>query len=629
MTSPRFPRSGRLLAGTAIITASGVLAVGAFPWGLLRAPIERRMSAQLGRPATIGAIDRVDGFGFTPTLRITDVRIPQPGRLGRGDMLRVAQATVRIPLLPLLRGKLLPTALDVSGLRLVLVRDAAGRWNYENSGGDDDAADDIPRIRQLRIADSRVRIVDARRRLDLEASLAADERSGVRVSGRGTLRGSSIRVTAHGGALNDLDPAARYPFGLTIASPAVTLSADGTMDRPLDLGHFSARVTSHGDDLKSLDAIVQAGIPATQQYRLRANLRRDAPGWAFTRLSGMLGRSDLAGTLTVTKREGRTFLDADIRSRRFDFDDLSSDAARARAAARDRAIGRRVLPGTRIRLDKLDHTDGRLRFVADSLLMPPGSRFRSLSATLTLDHRRLVVDPLHVGLTHGALSGSMLVDHRASTQPRLTMRLRMRGARIEDVLTRVSEASGPLSGRIALDGSGPTLRAAIAASSGTIGLVAREGHVARTLATLAAGDLLRGAALAIGKSDTTVPIRCLIGRFTVRGGRLSPAPLLIDTPVMRADGHGSVDLATERLALIFTGRSKRPDLIQSAAPVRISGTLADPRLDVTPPDPTGRRQGLFAKVGAFLKTIRTRGDAGRGVRAPDADCARLEDLALR
>lgn len=618
----------RILAGTALVGVSGVIAVAAFPWGMLRGQVESQLSARLGRPVTIASADRIDGFGFSPTLRLSGIRVPQPGWAGSGDLARIDDLTVRFPVAPLLRGKLLPTAIDVAGLHLSLIRDANGRWNTDTGSEQaDDGNNDIPRIRHLRIRDSDLRLVDARRRLNVMTTLAADDRT-LRIAGRGTLQNAPVRITATGAALNDLDPGARYPFALAIASSRVTLSARGTMDHPLDTDHFDARVTSKGDDLKSLDAVVQAGMPETQEYDLSASVRRDAPGWSFTDLRGTLGRSDLAGTLTVTKPNGRTHLAATLRADRFDFNDLSSDAAQARSVARDRAIGRRVIPGTRIRLDKLGHVDGTLRFTAARLLMPPGSRFRTLSATLVLDRRMLTVRPFRVGLSHGTLAGGMVVDHRGSA-PKLSMRLAMRGARIEDVLTSVSEASGPLEGRIALDGTGSTLRDAMAASSGTIGLVAREGKVARTLATLAAGDLLRGAGLAIGKDTGTVPIRCLIGRFTVRGGKLSPDPLLVDTPVMRADGRGSVDFSTERLALTFTGRSKQPDLIQSAAPVRITGTLADPKLDVTPPDPPGRKRGLFDKVGAFLKTIRTRGDEGRAAPAPNADCARLERLALR
>ena len=619
----------RTLAGTAVVAVAGALAVAAFPWGWLRSPAERLLSAELARPVTIAAADRIDGFGLSPTVRLSGIHIPQPGWAGNGDLARIDDLTVRFPVLPLLTGRFLPGAVTIDGLHLALRRNAAGRWNTDDgrprAQEEQDAA--IPRIRHLRIRNSDIDLVDARRRLDLRTTITADAGT-LRLAGQGRLAGAPIRLTATGRGLSDLDPAGRYPFALQIRSPQVTLSARGTMDRPLDLARFDARVTSRGDDLRSLDALVQAGLPETQDYRLSARVRRDPDRWSFTDLRGTLGRSDLAGTLLVTKQDGRTRLDAALRAARFDFDDLSSDAARARSAARDRAIGRRILPGTRIRLDKLGHVDGRLRFTADRLLMPPGSRFRSLDATLVLDRRRLTIRPLRVGLTHGTLAGSMVVDHRGA-DPALSMRLAMRGARIEDVLTSVAEASGPLDGRITLDGRGSTMRQAIAASSGTIGLVATEGRVARTLATLAAGDLLRGAGLVIGKDGGSVPIRCLVGHFVVRRGRLTPSPLLIDTPIMRADGQGTVDLATERLSLVFHGRSKQPDLIQSAAPVRISGTLARPRLDVTPPDPPGRKRGLFAKVGAFLKTIRTRGDAGRAMPAPDAACGRLERLALR
>ena len=65
------------------------------------------------------------------------------------------------------------------------------------------------------------------------------------------------------------------------------------MDRPLDVGHLTARISAHGDDLVLLDAVIEAGLPATQPVKLLANVRRDGRDWTIRALTGSIGRSDL------------------------------------------------------------------------------------------------------------------------------------------------------------------------------------------------------------------------------------------------------------------------------------------------------------------------------------------------
>ena len=76
---------------------------------------------------------------------------------------------------------------------------------------------------------------------------------------------------------------------------------------------------------------------------------------------------------------------------------MHDDEAKAAAvagivsAARKAAIGPRVIPPTRINLSKMGKTDGRLVFVAHRLLSSGGTVFKSLSGSLTLDHRVITV----------------------------------------------------------------------------------------------------------------------------------------------------------------------------------------------------------------------------------------------
>jgi hypothetical protein len=146
-------------------------------------------------------------------------------------------------------------------------------------------------------------------------------------------------------------------------------------------------------------------------------------------LSGTVGRSDLAGHATIVKRHGRTRITGALTSDRFDIDDLSSDAGKRRGAAQKARLGPRLLPGSAIDLGHVRRTDGTLDLRVAHLLWPGPSPFRSMKAHLVLDHSRLVLDPLTLGLTHGTFAGRLRIDQTRKDQrdPRLDIDLAMRG----------------------------------------------------------------------------------------------------------------------------------------------------------------------------------------------------------
>lgn len=612
------------------ILAAAAVALAAFPWSVARVPLSRALSAQLGRTVTIAGIARLDHFSFEPVIRLTGVSVAQPAWVGPGEMMNIASLTLRLPLLKLVGGRFAPSEITITGLQLNLVRQSSGRsnWAGRDKAPGSSSSSSFP-LRQLRITDSVVRLSDDKRHIRLTASLAADQAHGLTIDGDGVLRDQPLHLRAVGGSLEAIDPGTPYQFDVWLTSPLVRVIAAGRMDHALDTGHFTAHVRSGGDDLAYLDDIIQAGVPATQKFTLDATVRNDGSDWIITALTGTIGRSDLAGALTVRKRQGRSILDGNITANAFDFDDLSSDAQKARAAAKQRLTGKRILPDTAIHFEKLSHTDGIIRFDAKRLLMSGKSPFVGLRATLTMDHRLLTVSPVEASLVHGTLGGTIVVDHRQG-DPKLDVRLNLNGGRIEDVLTDAKYASAPLDGRIRLHGTGRSVREALGQSDGTIDLIARGGTIKRSVATLAAGDILRGAGLLLSRDgDETVPIRCIVGRFVARRGQVTAADLILDTTVMRAGGGGRVDLGSEAIDITLAGRSKHPDLIQTTVPVHVGGTLAAPTFDVAPVDAAEKKLGLFGRIGAIVKSLRTRNDDGRDTRAADAPCNALAMNILR
>lgn len=618
--APRLWRRWRQ-AGIALVVLVALLflGLGAFPWGWLRGPVERRLSDLVGKPATVGSIERLDYFSFHPRLLVRDIRVPEPAWAGEGELAAIRALHVRFAVLPLLVGRFRPEELRVEGARLRLVRTRDGRKSWTQNTGGGGGGGGGPGLGELTVADSRVVYADAKRERSFDLAFSSDS-LGLRADGRGIIRGAPVTVRVRAAPVSGQD---RWPFVAEITGREVGMVAEGAMDRPLDFGHFDVRIRAHGNDLKMIDAIIEAGLFGTQPVRLAATVRRDRPLWKIRALTGTIGRSDIDGQAVIAKKDGRTRIDGSVRSRNFDFDDLTSDEGRRKAAAERARLGPRLLPGTRINLTKLARTDGRLEVRADRLLWSDPLPLRALSATLELDHSRLTVAPLTITLPHGTLSGRMQSDQRGGrTTPVLDADLRIEDGRATDFFPN-GAIDASLTGHIRLKGPGDTIRAALGNADGSIGLVARDGVIPARTAAILGADV--GRAITTDK-DKVATLRCAIARFDVKDGVARANPIIIDTSRSKVVARGTVRLADERLFLDLHGAPKKDSILRLKGDVHIRGTIEAPEVEV--PDAKGAG-GVGGAIKAFA------GMTGRWISgkqpplATDADCAALAEKALR
>ena len=607
----------RSAIAVAVLLVLAFLLLAMFPWGLLKGVAERRLSARIGKPVTIGALSREEFFSFHPTLRLADIRVPQPARVpraaGLGDLARIGAARMRISVPALLTGGSVVETLELNGARVAFYRAADG-WTNWSGAPEQSNSTSRPALRTLIVRDSRLRYHDDRQRRAIDVAVAVDAR-GLRAAGSGTVHGHPVKVTAGGAPILDHPEDKRWPFSVALEGEAVGFTLKGTMAAPLDAAHLRGRATGHAIDLMLLDAIIEAGLPATQPVTISANVERDGRDWTIAGLDGRIGRSDIAGDARVLKRDGRTRIDGAVRARRFDFDDLASAEGRKRAAAKRRRFGDRLIPDTAIDLATVARTDGKLSLHADRLLWPGSSPFRSLDVELVLDHSRLTLDPIRLGLDHGTLAGRLVVDQRQGG-PVLNVDVRLAGARLIDFVPDTG-ADGHLIGRIRLTGPGATVRRAIGRSRGTVALVATDGTLPARTASLLGQDIIKGITV---DEDKQAVLRCLIIRLDVARGVARPNPLLIDTSRAQTRASGSINLADERLALELLGLPKGRALLRLHGSVPIRGTIKAP--DVQIPAEAKSAKGILKMIGRAI------GGKDRE-RAQDADCAALTRATMR
>ncbi|MEG3092214.1 AsmA family protein [Sphingomonas sp. PB1R3] len=614
MTRERgWPRRTRVLVGLLVgLPLLFLLILAVFPWGMLRGAVCRAATERFGRPVTIGSVHRVDGIGFHPTIAVEALKIPQAGWAGRGDFAAVERAEIRFSVWPLLRGAFVPEDIRVSGLRLALVRDKQGHTNWSRPGEPEEGGSATD-LQGLTVTDGVVRYRDAKEDREAILKVAADPDRGVRAEGEGRVRGAPVRIAFTGAAVKP----GPWPFTANITGDQLAMKAVGTMDRPLDTDAMSLDLSAKADDLKRIDAVIEAGLFQTRAVQLTAHVRHERLRWTITDLKGRIGRSDLTGRLTVDKKGGRTLLDGDVAAGQLDFDDLSSAQGRAEAAALERRIGPRLVPNTRIDIGKIDTTDGTIRFKAGRVVSAQGaSPITGLSGRMTMDHQRLTISDIRLALREGVVTGQAVVDQSGGAKmPRLSVDLRLRGASVLS-LSGETRITGRVAARAVLAGMGETVRAAIGRADGRIGLVVANGTLPDRYATALGFD----AGAAFMGDGGQASLRCLVLGVAMTNGTGRVAPLIVDTSRSRLDGTGTVHFPDERLALRLTGAPKQGATLRLAGAATVGGTLQQPDL-VIPKE--------VKSVGNIFKSIGRAITGDTGPKAQNAACGALARQVLR
>ena len=599
------------------VVAIGLIGLAVFPWGSLKGVIERQLTARFGRPVTIGGIERVDSFGFSPTIRITQVRIPQAAWAGSGDFVRLREAEATFSALSLLKGGFGPRDVKASGLYLALVRDKEGRTNWDRPGKAKSGGSSND-LQGLVIRDSVISYRDAKQGRQITARFSSDPVMGIRANGTGIVRGAPVRIAVSGPSI-ERSQGKPWPFTATIDGDALSISAKGLMDRPLDTEAMTLDVTARAADLKLIDAVIEAGLFRTQPISFSAHVRHDAPKWTVTQLKGVVGRSDFAGHVTVDKQDGRSKVNGDIVSRQFDFADLSSDEAQAKGAALERAIGPRLVPNTRIDIGKIDRTDAAFGFRIQHIVAAKGeSPIVSAKGNLAIDHQLLTLDHLVARLPQGTVTGKVTVDQRGDRKtPTVTFDLRLRGSSVQALAGGSGDFSGNVSARVRLKGPGETIRAAVGNANGTIGFVARDGQLPQGIAAALGFDAARAL---LAKDGERAGLRCVVLNLDVTRGRGRVDPMIVDTTASQLHGQGSVVFPSETIDIRLNGAPKQHALLQLPGSAYMTGSIQRPHVTI-PPE--------VKSVGNIFKAIGRAISGKQGPTASDADCSGLAARVLR
>lgn len=517
---------------------------------------------------------------------------------------------------------------QADGLALTWQRDADGRtpWPLQPRGDAQQSAA-LPQIDQLVIRNGSARLDDAPLQLsgDARFSTAADGVWTADVQGR--LRGQRLSLNAQasaGMALLSPPDGSAPPVKLRVAlsQGPERLTFDGTAASLLDARALDGRLQVHGRSLAAAGRPFGVTLPSTPAFDLAGRLRHAAGLWQLEDVKARIGGSQLGGAYAFDTRPRRPVLTGTLSGGPLRLADLGP------AVGADTPPSRpgRVLPDRPLDLPALNLMDARVDVALSQLDL--GTQhlepLAPVNGKLQLQRGVLTLSQLHAGVAGGQLTGSASLDTQP-VPPAWQARLDVANLALErwlkpDVKPLTAQpVTGRLKARLDVTGHGRSTAELLASLNGPLNVRLQNGSVSHLLTEAAGLDLAQGLGLLI-KGDSNLPLNCarLDGRFDA--GVLRPRTAIVDNRDSRLDLDGRVNLATETLDLRVVARPKDFSPLTLRAPVRVQGSLADPRVALEGRRLAGRAVAALA-LGSLAPPAALLAFVDPGEDLPPVDCS--------
>ncbi|CAN7568224.1 AsmA family protein [Polaromonas sp. LjRoot131] len=592
----------RWLAGIAAVLAILVLVLVFFPWDVLRGPINRHVSDQLGRRFEITRHLSVH-LGRTVTVRADGVEFANPEWASKPYLVKAQAAEFDIKLLPLLLGKVVLPRIALTAPEIGLQMEPDGRRTWALSRDTSDEGS-VPRIDALLIDGGSVDYQAAAQgaNIHVDFSLAQEAAGQLPLSykAKGKWQNEAFSASGRTGGVLQLSKDIEAPFPIEVNAVAgkTSLKAKGTIANLAELAGVDASFDLQGRNLEELYKLLGVVLPSTPPYKLRGKLAKHGKVWAASQIQGTLGSSDLSGALSFDQSAAVPLLTGKVQSKLLDFADLAPviglpppagptpvKAAAAKAgdepvpAKRNTAgvASRKVLPVATLDVTRLKAMNADVVYSASDIRHVEVLPLDKGSVHVKLNAGVLQLEPISLGIAGGTVAGSIRID--ANVVPAsFATRLDLRAVQLNQLFPAVETSKsslGKISGQFDLKGRGNSLAQMLGTSSGDVAVLMGKGQISNILLEfmgLDGGEIIKF----LVRGDRNVQLRCAAAAFEVKQGLMSTKTIVLDTTDTVINGRGTISLADETLDLILDPAPKDRSILSFRSPLRIGGTFAAP-----------------------------------------------------
>ncbi|MGD8887932.1 MAG: AsmA family protein [Desulfobacterales bacterium] len=289
----------------------------------IREKAETTVSKALGRNVYIDGHLAFE-VSFRPSVELEGLRISNPPSWDTDNFVGVNRFQAQIRILPLLRGRIHIQEINANGIDVHLESKPHGEKNWlfdfakktaESSAPSTDSADgfavELVEVDELSLTQINVTFLDHDSdqkyefRLDSMQGIAvADEP--LQLSIQGAFQKQRYFIDINGDPIAELfNPTQSWHLDVSAEMAGATLNVSGQADRPLEGKAFDFKLKLEGDDLDTIEALIDSPLPQIGAYALNARLKKTENGYSLSELKGNIGETTFNGKFDVDLSQDR------------------------------------------------------------------------------------------------------------------------------------------------------------------------------------------------------------------------------------------------------------------------------------------------------------------------------------
>nr|WP_308217658.1 AsmA family protein [Paenalcaligenes niemegkensis] len=506
-------------------------------------------------------------------------------------------------------------AVDEANVALHRDAEGANNWTFTDEDEQNKAASKWQfNLQQVQLSRARVHVVDVASKLDMNAELDTlqevnEAGYGVGFKASGSYNDADISGEGQAGDILSLQ-AGSDPFPLQgkVSVGETTIAIEGSVTRPQQLAALDVQLSLAGNSMADLYPLIGVTLPSTPPYstegRLIAVLEGDDDKWRYEDFSGMVGESDLSGTLEYQMREPRALLSGEVESKQLRFKDLgpligadTSDVKGKNEEDKVEPPPGQVLPVDPISTEAWGTMDADVRFKGLKIIRGENLPLDNIDAHVKLQDRVLSLTPLNFGFAGGTLGNTITLDGSGEAL-QADMKTAARHLKLKELFPgaeSMDASFGELHGDATLKGQGNSIAELLGHANGEASALVSRGTVSHFLME-AAGLNVANMLLVKLFGDEQVVLNCVAANVEVRDGLTKIRLFKLETDDTTVDITGDINLGSEELNLDVYPENKTLRIFTLRSPLYAKGTFKDPDVGVQT-GPLATRAGAAVALG--------------------------------
>jgi uncharacterized protein involved in outer membrane biogenesis len=450
-----------------------------------------------------------------------------------------------------------------------------------------------------------------------------------------------LRSTGITNLFGDDAATVEQPVSLWASIGRADLVFRGTATDPIRFRSLKGTYSIDGPSLAAAGEPLGITLPTTPPFDMKGTLTKDGSVWKTVVQSASIGSSRLNGALVYdpTRTRDVPILSGRVGGSRLVLADLgpavgapTGSGTTPATASVPQPKSDRVFPNKAFDLPSLRAMDANILFdigfldLGTAALQP----FKPIRAHLLLSGGVLTLADIDGATAQGRMRGYLQLDGR-NAAALWTADLRLLDVKLEQFLQlergagKPAYISGRMDAQVKVKGRGKSTAEILGSLDGDARLRLRQATLSHLIAEVGGLDIAQALGLMVTK-DKALPIRCNVVDLDLANGVVQPKVFVINTDDSTVWVDGRISLKDESMALRLVTSPKDFSPMTLRTPVRVGGTLGDPRVSVEMGKLAGKAGAaallsLLHPLAALVPFIDT-GNRDEAQKA-DAQCASL------